>query len=152
MDARRVYVRMWWSSPVQLVFREIIDVRHIMNATTTIPPRLVTVAATQLSCSPDSTRNINAAENLVRRAAQAGANVILLQELFATQYFCQEQSEKYYTWAENEDSSALLKRFQHLAAELGVVSPERSDPVVFCVHWCSQFEVLLLHVAALSTH
>lgn len=85
-------------------------------------PRLVTVAATQLSCSPSSIENVNAAEALVRRAAAAGAQVVLLQELFSTQYFCQEQREGHFLLAESESESPLLERFQGLAKELGVVS------------------------------
>lgn len=96
--------------------------------------QLVTVAATQLSCSADSKSNVDAAEKLVRRAAEAGANVILLQELFATQYFCQEQSEKYYAWAESEESSKLLERFQRLAGELGVVSFAESPQEWLCYY------------------
>lgn len=38
-------------------------------------PRLVTVAATQMSCSPNAKDNVAAAEALVRRAAAAGAQV-----------------------------------------------------------------------------
>ncbi|CAB1101023.1 CPA [Ectocarpus sp. CCAP 1310/34] len=86
-------------------------------------PRLVTVAATQMSCSPDTKDNVDAAEALVRRAAAAGAQVILLQELFSTRYFCQEQREEHFLLAENPNESALLARFQALAEELGVVLP-----------------------------
>lgn len=39
------------------------------------------------------------AEALVRGAAGAGANIILLQELFETPYFCQEQKQEYYRLA-----------------------------------------------------
>lgn len=85
-------------------------------------PRLVTVAATQRSCSPSSSENIDAAEALVRQAAAAGAQVILLQELFSTQYFCQEQRQEHFLLAESESDSPLLKRFQALAKELEVVS------------------------------
>lgn len=84
--------------------------------------RMVTVAATQLACSPELSANVDAAEAIVRRAAAAGANIILLQELFATQYFCQEQSERFFLLAESEDCSPLLQRFRRLAAELEVVS------------------------------
>lgn len=85
-------------------------------------PRLVTVAVTQLPCSPDSSENVDAAEAIVRCAASKGAQVILLQELFATQYFCQEQQARHFLLAESESDSSLLGRFQRLAAELEVVS------------------------------
>ena len=44
--------------------------------------RQVTVAATQMACDWDIEANIARAERLARKAAQQGAQVILLQELF----------------------------------------------------------------------
>ncbi|CAM9102787.1 unnamed protein product [Choristocarpus tenellus] len=85
--------------------------------------RKVVVAATQVQCGQERDANIAAAEALVRRAAGDGANIILLQELFATKYFCQEQDEKYFLWAECENESPMLSSFQDLAKELGVVLP-----------------------------
>ncbi|MEE4462722.1 nitrilase-related carbon-nitrogen hydrolase, partial [Azotobacter chroococcum] len=52
--------------------------------------RTVTVAATQMACSWDRAANLANAERLVREAAARGAQVILLQELFETPYFCQK--------------------------------------------------------------
>jgi predicted amidohydrolase len=46
--------------------------------------RNVVVAATQIGCSMNKTENIASAENLVRKAASKGAQIILLQELFET--------------------------------------------------------------------
>lgn len=48
--------------------------------------------------------------------------MILLQELFATRYFCQEQKEEHFLLAESEGKSSLVERFQGLAKELRVVS------------------------------
>jgi len=45
----------------------------------TMAPRLVTFAITQMSCSTDREANVAAAEELVRRAAASGAEVILIQ-------------------------------------------------------------------------
>lgn len=56
--------------------------------------RKIKVAATQMSCTWDIGNNIKKAEGLVRKAAQEGANVILIKELFETPYFCQQQSEQ----------------------------------------------------------
>ncbi len=44
----------------------------------------VKVAATQMACTWDMEENLATAERLVRQAAGQGANVILLQEMFAT--------------------------------------------------------------------
>ena len=50
--------------------------------------RNVTVATTQMACGWDIQQNIDTATELVTKAAKAGANIILLQELFETPYFC----------------------------------------------------------------
>jgi N-carbamoylputrescine amidase len=49
----------------------------------------VCVAATQMACSLDKQDNLDNAKKLVMSAAEQGANIILLQELFHTVYFCQ---------------------------------------------------------------
>ena len=51
----------------------------------------IVVATTQFACSWELERNLDTAESLVRDAAARGANLVLLQELFATPYFCIEQ-------------------------------------------------------------
>lgn len=81
------------------------------------------VATTQFACSWDLPANLDRAERLVREAASRGARLILLQELFATPYFCIEQDHKHLALAEEYASSPLLKRFAALARELGVVLP-----------------------------
>ena len=49
--------------------------------------REVTLAATQMSCGREVEDNVAKAERLVRRAAELGADIVLLQELFETPYF-----------------------------------------------------------------
>lgn len=85
--------------------------------------RQVTVAATQMACGPDSAENIARAEQLVRRAALRGADIVLLQELFAFPYFCKDQNVDYFALAQPADDCALLDRMRRLASELGVVLP-----------------------------
>ncbi|MFM2288109.1 MAG: N-carbamoylputrescine amidase [Pseudomonadota bacterium] len=85
--------------------------------------RTVTVAATQFACSWQLDSNLASAERMVRAAAAQGAQLVLLQELFATPYFCIEQDPACFALAEEAASSALLRRFAALAAELGVVLP-----------------------------
>ena len=48
----------------------------------------IKVAAIQMACTSDKTRNIEMAKTLVREAADQGAQIILLQELFETLYPC----------------------------------------------------------------
>jgi len=82
----------------------------------------VKVAATQIACSDDYDANLAQAEELVREAASKGANIILLQELFAGLYFCQEQTQANFKHAEPADGP-IVQKFSALAAELGVVLP-----------------------------
>ena len=85
--------------------------------------RLVTVAATQFACSWDLPGNADRAEALVRQAAGQGAQVILVQELFAAPYFCITQRTEYFAMALPMDGHPLIARFSALARELGVVLP-----------------------------
>ena len=93
--------------------------------------RPVTLAATQMSCSWDVDENIAKAEAMVRRAAEAGAQVILLQELFETPYFCITQDYDHLDLAQSMEDSRVVSHFGALAGELGVVLPvsfyERSN-------------------------
>jgi len=54
------------------------------------PKREVAVAAMQFACGWDIDANIATAERMVRQAAKQGAQIILIQELFETPYFCIE--------------------------------------------------------------
>ena len=83
----------------------------------------VTVAATQMACDWDIDKNLETAESLVRRAHQDGAQIILVQELFATPYFCKDQDPKFFSMAEAVDDSRVIGTMQALASELQVVLP-----------------------------
>ena len=85
--------------------------------------RQVVVAATQMHCGADREANLDRAEALVRAAAADGANIILLQELFETRYFCQDQREDLFALAAPAKNHPTLKRMGQLAADLGVVLP-----------------------------
>jgi N-carbamoylputrescine amidase len=85
--------------------------------------RNVTVAATQMACGPDATANILRAEKLVRQAAGAGANIILIQELFETPYFCQDEIHEFFNLAKPLEENIAIAHFAPIAKELGVVLP-----------------------------
>ena len=97
--------------------------------------RTVTVAATQMACSWETTKNIDRAEWLVRKAAGRGANVVLIQELFETPYFCIEQDNRHLGLASSLAHSPVVRRMSDLAKELNVVLPtsffEQSGNVFF---------------------
>ena len=83
----------------------------------------VTVAATQMACGWDRQENIRTAERLVREAKGKGAQIVLLQELFETPYFCQDQKREMFALAAPLDENPAVLHFQKLAAELEVVLP-----------------------------
>lgn len=85
--------------------------------------RKVVVAATQMSCTWDREATLAKAEKLVREAAAKGANIILLQELFETPYFCQRHDFEYMDLATTMEENPAVKRFQEVAKELDVVIP-----------------------------
>jgi N-carbamoylputrescine amidase len=86
-------------------------------------PRFLTVAATQFACSWDREANIDRAEQLVRRAARDGAQLILLQELFETPYFCIEQDARHLRLASSLAENPAVQRLSRVARELSVVLP-----------------------------
>lgn len=85
--------------------------------------RKVTVAATQMACTWEREETLGRAEDLVRRAAKQGADIILLQELFETPYFCQQQKTAYMELATTLEENPAVRRFRNIAEELQVVLP-----------------------------
>ncbi len=85
--------------------------------------RRLTVAATQFACGPDIAGNVDKAEALVRQAAARGAQIVLLQELFETPYFCKDQLQGHFALARPARGHPTLARMASLARELGVVLP-----------------------------
>ncbi|MBC8079632.1 MAG: N-carbamoylputrescine amidase [Gorillibacterium sp.] len=85
--------------------------------------RKVKVAATQMSCSWNMEENIQKADALVREAAKQGAQIILLQELFETPYFCQKEKSDYYAYASELAHNKAINHFRQVAKELSVVLP-----------------------------
>ena len=61
--------------------------------------REIAIAVTQMECGWDRAENHAQAEALVRRAAAEGADVVLLQELFETPYFCPDMNRDYFELA-----------------------------------------------------
>lgn len=98
-------------------------------------PRRVIVAATQMACDWDSEANIARAERLARKAADQGAQIILLQELFETPYFCIEQDPRHFALATTLDDNRAIRHFRPIAKELNAVIPisffERANHAFF---------------------
>ncbi len=83
----------------------------------------VTVAATQMACSWDRDANVARAEKLIRQAAGRGAQIILIQELFETPYFCKDHNSRYLDLAKPLGGHPAVEYFSQVARELQVVLP-----------------------------
>ncbi|MBB6098774.1 N-carbamoylputrescine amidase [Deinobacterium chartae] len=81
------------------------------------------LAIIQMSMTDVLEENVAKAERFVREAAAAGANIVLIPELFENLYFCQVEREEYFALAHEVEGHPFLGRFQELARELGVVLP-----------------------------
>ena len=95
----------------------------------------VRVAVVQMACGGDLEDNLRRAEMWVRRAAGAGAQLVLLPELFAHPYFCKDQDPAHFALAHPLEGHPVVTRMQSLARALGVVLPvsffERAEQVFF---------------------
>lgn len=93
------------------------------------------VSAIQMAMAPDLATNVATAERLVRVAANEGAQVVLIPELFEGHYFCKDQRAEDLARALPLDGHPTVAHFSHLAAELGVVLPisvyERANNALF---------------------
>ncbi|MFT5790246.1 MAG: N-carbamoylputrescine amidase [Shewanella sp.] len=83
----------------------------------------VKFAAIQLSISWDFELNLSKAIERIEEAAANGAQVILLQELFAAPYFCKQQNAKYFELAAELPHHSLIQKMSELAKSLQVVLP-----------------------------
>ncbi|KRK41018.1 N-carbamoylputrescine amidase [Loigolactobacillus bifermentans] len=83
----------------------------------------VVVAATQMRCTWDLKENLQKAQDMVTQAAAAGANIILLQELFETPYFCHQERYRFFDLATPASKSPAIAKLAFLAKKLGVVLP-----------------------------
>src|ERR1700677_4070614 len=74
----------------------------------------------QMSCSADPSKNLAKAVNQIREAASRGAQIVCLQELFRSQYFCREENADLFALAEEipGPTTAILG---DLARELKIV-------------------------------
>lgn len=93
------------------------------------------LALIQMSMTDRLEENLKKAMDFVRQAAEQGANIIQLPELFENLYFCQEQLPHLFSLANSVEGHPFLSKFQQLAKELNVVLPisffEKSGPAYF---------------------
>lgn len=85
--------------------------------------RKVTIGVCQMQMTKSVDENIQKADSLVREAADKGANVILLPELFERPYFCQERRYDYYDYALPVEENPAVQHFRKVVKEKHVVMP-----------------------------
>ncbi|GAB3783450.1 carbon-nitrogen hydrolase [Spirosoma horti] len=80
----------------------------------------VNIGLVQMSCSADVETNVQKAISGIREAAQKGAQIVCLQELFTSLYFCDVEDHHNFGLAE-AIPGPTTDRLAQLAGELGVV-------------------------------
>jgi N-carbamoylputrescine amidase len=83
-------------------------------------PQSFTVGLVQMSCGPEPQANLEKAVGRIRQAAQSGAQIICLQELFRSPYFCQRQDPSLFDLAE-PIPGPTTERLAGVAKETGTV-------------------------------
>ena len=84
--------------------------------------QVVTLGVVQFACTDDLAK-LATATRLIRQAASAGANIVLVQELFEGLYFCQTQDPAHFARAHMLAEHPVIAPLQALARELGIVLP-----------------------------
>lgn len=74
----------------------------------------------QMRCTPDPEHNMQTAFEGIRNAAERGAQIVCLQELFRSQYFCQTEDHGCFELAEPVPGPST-EQLGKVAEELGVV-------------------------------
>jgi N-carbamoylputrescine amidase len=78
------------------------------------------VGLIQMSCSTDPGENLEKTKWRIREAAAKGAQIVCLQELFRSQYFCREENASLFALAECIPGPST-EALGALARELGIV-------------------------------
>ncbi len=81
---------------------------------------ILTVGLVQQTCSDNQKANLTDSIAGIKRAAEQGAKLVLLQELHTGLYFCQEENDNNFELAETIPGPTTEK-LASLAAELGIV-------------------------------
>jgi len=85
-----------------------------------VSDKIVNVGTVQMSCSPDYSQNLTKASDGIRKAAAKGADIVCLQELFTSLYFCDVEDHDNFKLAEAIPGPST-DHLSALSKELGVV-------------------------------
>ena len=79
----------------------------------------IKVAASQFQTIKGNIKdNINKALNLADQAVAEGVNVLLLQELFQSEYFCSTQNAKFFDYAISSLDNELFSIFSNYCRKI----------------------------------
>src|SRR5262249_34954525 len=81
---------------------------------------VIKLGLVQMSCGSEPTANLAKALERIETAANKGAKIVCLQELFRSQYFCQSENHRYFKWAETVPGPSTEK-FGELARRKEIV-------------------------------
>ena len=84
------------------------------------PSEIVKIALVQMSCGETPEINVERALQKIEEAASHQAQIVCLQELFPSQYFCQSEDHKYFKLAE-EIPGPTTEKLAKAAKKAGVV-------------------------------
>jgi N-carbamoylputrescine amidase len=82
--------------------------------------KVIKVGTVQMSCTKNPLENLNKAIERIREAAANGAQIVCLQELFTSLYFCDVEDYENFKLAEPIPGPST-ERLSRIAKELGVV-------------------------------
>ena len=85
--------------------------------------RTVSIAITQMACSWNRDANIRRACEMAEEAASKGAQLVVLQELFETPYFCIDVDKAYLKEATTLETNPAVAAMRQLARKHNVVVP-----------------------------
>jgi N-carbamoylputrescine amidase len=82
--------------------------------------RKINIGLVQMTCSADVSENLEKAIEGIKNAAKQGANIICLQELFCSLYFCDVESQENFKYAE-PIPGPTTDILSEISKELGIV-------------------------------
>lgn len=82
--------------------------------------QIINVGLIQMKCTDDPDKNLDRAILKIKSIADQGAQVICLQELFCSKYFCQSENHENFSLAE-KIPGPITEKMSLLAKELSVV-------------------------------
>jgi N-carbamoylputrescine amidase len=91
-----------------------------LNGHTRMSESSITAGLVQHACMDNKEANLEASMDGIRHAATQGAQLVLLQELHGSQYFCQTEDRRHFSLAESIPGPTT-GRLQQIARELAIV-------------------------------